>query len=316
MLKQGIPAIKFLYFMLNYSRLAIPKYFYALQLKRVLRIIQNHTHVQLIQKRAQYYNKLTQITPLDSSGIELHAFGYRKKFKSYFFDVYEYSRYFNQTYKISYEFGDVQQVPQTPSLVKSRPISHDNQHAILFKLNKYRHFKFVTDTIPFVQKKDILLGRMRVFQQHRMQFYDMYFNSDVCDLGQVNAHQGNSHYIKPFMSIAQQLHYKYILCLEGNDVASNLKWVMSSNSIAVMPTPKFESWFMEGTLIPDFHYIHIADDYSNVHEKLDFYKKHPHKALQIIDNAHEYVSQFTNAFIENLIAIQVLQTYFEKTGQA
>ena len=39
--------------------------------------------------------------------------------------------------------------------------------------------------------------------------------------------------------------HKFILCIEGNDVASNLKWVMSSNSVAVMPKPKFESWFME-----------------------------------------------------------------------
>ena len=51
------------------------------------------------------------------------------------------------------------------------------------------------------------------------------------------------------MTINEQLHYKFILCSEGNDVASNLKWVMSSNSIAVMPKPKFETWFMEGILV-------------------------------------------------------------------
>ena len=28
-------------------------------------------------------------------------------------------------------------------------------------------------------------------------------------------------------------------------------------SIVIMPKPKYETWFMEGTLIPDYHYIFI-----------------------------------------------------------
>ena len=39
------------------------------------------------------------------------------------------------------------------------------------------------------------------------------------------------------VSIDYHLKHKFILCIEGNDVASNLKWVMSSNSVAVMPKP-------------------------------------------------------------------------------
>ena len=54
------------------------------------------------------------------------------------------------------------------------------------------------------------------------------------------------------------------MCVEGVDVATNLKWVMSSNSIAVMPKPKIESWFMENMLIPEKHYIEIKEDYSDV----------------------------------------------------
>ena len=39
------------------------------------------------------------------------------------------------------------------------------------------------------------------------------------------------------LTIREHLDYKFIMALEGNDVASNLKWVMSSNSIAVMTRP-------------------------------------------------------------------------------
>ncbi|GIR91542.1 MAG: hypothetical protein CM15mP92_0060 [Halieaceae bacterium] len=74
-------------------------------------------------------------------------------------------------------------------------------------------------------------------------------------------------------SLDTHLKHKFILCIEGNDVASNLKWVMSSNSVAVMPKPKYESWFMEGKLIPNYHYILIKDDYSDLEEKLNYYKK-------------------------------------------
>ena len=61
------------------------------------------------------------------------------------------------------------------------------------------------------------------------------------------------------------------MALEGIDVASNLKWVMSSNSIAVMPRPTCETWFMEGTLIPDYHYIEIKPDFSDLEERLNQY---------------------------------------------
>ncbi len=66
------------------------------------------------------------------------------------------------------------------------------------------------------------------------------------------------------MSLYDHLHYRYIMALEGNDVATNLKWIMSSNSIAVMPRPTCETWFMEGRLIPNYHYIEIADDFHDL----------------------------------------------------
>ena len=121
-------------------------------------------------------------------------------------------------------------------------------------------------------------------------------------------------YSKP-ISIQKHLDYKFILSLEGNDVATNLKWIMSSNSVAVMPLPKYETWFMEGKLIPDFHYIQIKDDYSDLEEKLHYYIDHPQEAEKIVDNAHQYIQQFNNRKLEDLIALRVLEKYFKKTNQ-
>ena len=105
------------------------------------------------------------------------------------------------------------------------------------------------------------------------------------------------------------------MALEGVDVASNLKWVMSSNCIAVMPRPTYETWFMEGTLIPNYHYIEIKPDYSDLMERIEYYNSHIDEAKAIIKHANEYVRQFRNKHREDLISFMVLAKYFEKTGQ-
>lgn len=111
------------------------------------------------------------------------------------------------------------------------------------------------------------------------------------------------------MSLYEHLDYKFILALEGNDVASNLKWVMSSNSLAVMPRPRFETWFMEGRLRPGYHYVEIADDFADLEEKMDYYIGHPEEAEAIVRHAHEWVNQFRDGERERLVSLLVLEKY-------
>ena len=105
------------------------------------------------------------------------------------------------------------------------------------------------------------------------------------------------------MSIYQQLAYKFIFCIEGVDTATSIKWVMSSNSVCVMPKPKYETWFMEGTLKPDIHYVEVNDDFSNAEEKIKYYSEHTDEALKIIENAHVHVNQFKNSKREIAFAL-------------
>lgn len=116
------------------------------------------------------------------------------------------------------------------------------------------------------------------------------------------------------MTIGEHLDYKFIMSLEGNDVASNLKWVMSSNSIAVTPRLTQETWFMEGTLKPNYHYIEVKDDFSDLEERLTYYIEHPDEAEAIIRHAHAYVEQFRDRDREKLISLLVLKKYFEVTN--
>lgn len=142
---------------------------------------------------------------------------------------------------IDYVFGDVTHIPNSPSIVKSRPISAGNQNSVLLNLDKTRHFVWVKNDKPFHEKKDLLIGRGGADLPNRFDFYEKYFNHPLCDLGFVGRGIGKPEWQKPKFGIEKHLDYKFILSLQGNDVATNLKWIMSSNSIAVMPKPTVET---------------------------------------------------------------------------
>ncbi|NIJ45785.1 hypothetical protein FHR24_002256 [Wenyingzhuangia heitensis] len=265
-----------------------------------------------IKNRLDYYNKL-ESTYKVISGTTIEAFRKPKKLKTYYFDLIEFLRYYSKSNKINYEFGDVVKIPAVPTFVKSRPIKGDNQNSVLMKLNKVRHFKFVKDSINFSDKKNQLIGRAKIFayHPHRIAFYEKYFHHPLCNLGAVNSPKVTQEWDTPKLSIKEHLQYKFILSLEGNDVATNLKWVMSSNSIAVMPMPTYETWFMEGTLIPNYHFICIKDDYSDLEEKLTYYINNTDEALEIVKNANEYTLQFKDDKLESAISFGVVDKYFE-----
>jgi hypothetical protein len=182
-------------------------------------------------------------------------------------------------------------------------------------MDKVRHFIFVDDPLPWEEKKPIAIFRGKAAgKQSRMDFMRMYFGSTICDCGDVSR-PGTvpPEWQTEKKTIGEHLEYRYIMALEGNDVASNLKWVMSSNSIAVMPEPTCETWFMEGCLKPDYHYIRVRSDFSDLEERLHYYIDHPDEAQTIINHAHDYVDQFRDARRERLISLLVLQKYFQFT---
>jgi len=305
---------KILYYLVNYIRQFIPSTFYQ---KKLAQKIHSKQQLRGILKRVAYYNKLSNTITLKNP-VLLSEIKTVPGSKVYFFDLYQYSRYFNQKLKGLFLFGDIIEVPKQPTFVKSRPIGDNNANSVLLKWNKLRHFMFIKkEQKTYPEKKNMLVSRGKVHktQAHRIKFIEKYFAHPMCNIGRVNTNDLNPLWKVPRLSIDQQLDYKFILCLEGNDVASNLKWVMSSQSIAVMPKPKYETWFMEGLLVADVHYIVIKDDYTDLEQRLNYYINNQDKALQIIENANAYVQQFRNQENETLISLLTLKKYFEKTNQ-
>ncbi|MBE9463643.1 glycosyl transferase family 90 [Dyadobacter subterraneus] len=307
------------YYTVNYVRKLIPNILYQKSLRKKI-LSSDEYDTDYLTSRLNYYNKLSGQKEVRESAVSLDEMNKVKGHSSYYFDAYQYTRYFRNSLKANFIFTDVIHVPDVPTLQKSRPVAGNNENAVVLKMDKRRHFLFVKDPYSFSEKKDMLIGRGSVNapnspQPHRMRFMEMYFGHPLCDLGQVNKAGGNPQWLRPKISIIDHLKFKFILSLEGNDVATNLKWIMSSNSVAVMPEPKYETWFMEGTLIPDFHFIRIKEDYSDLEERLRYYIDHPAEAQKITANANAYVRQFWDDKVEDLLSILVLQKYFESTGQ-
>jgi len=302
------------YYVRAILRELLPDYFCRIQLKSKLKK-QTEFDIEYIQRRVNYYCKLQNCKPPFNFQVQLSEFKIPARIRAYYFDSYEYTRFFSKTLRATFLPGDITHIPDFPTIVKSRPIGNHNANSVILNLDKIRHFIFVNDKRPFISKKDLLVGRGAVTQSHRKRFLEMYFNHPLCNVGQVNRDNLGDKYLVEKMTIDEQLEYKFILSLEGNDVATNLKWIMSSNSLAVMPCPKYETWFMEGTLVANYHYVLINDDYSDLEERLNYYIGHPEEALEIVRNANEYTNQFRNKNREDVISLLVLDKYFRETGQ-
>lgn len=313
--------VKALWFARNFIRYAVPKPLLRKRLEGLLEEARRRPDWEYIRDRVDYCNKLEPMpTPEGLRPLGEHRLGKGIR-TAYFFDTYEFTRWFDDALLWRTVPGDVTTVPELPSVVKSRPIAGDNANSVLLNLDKARHFVFLRDDIPFREKEDRAIFRLTINCHHpnhvlRRRFMEMYYGSAICDAGISNRHPTlPPEWTKPHIPMYDHLRYKFVMAIEGNDVATNLKWVMSSNSLAVMPPPTYETWFMEGRLVPDFHYVAIRPDYSDLEERLRHYIEHPDEAERILRNAHEWIAQFRDRRREKLVSLLVLQKYFERTGQ-
>lgn len=287
----------------------LPKQIYQQRLLNELENIKLYTHSE-IEQRVNYYLKPQAFLELDKACTShLNQFKLKNNSSAYYYDLLSCLRYFPAHLKFSYLFGDVIHVPDQPTFVKSRPISNDNHNSVLFKLNSVRHFKFVHDPFRFRDKKDIAIFRGACHQSKRKEFLKACFATPNTDIGDTRKQAKGQTVYKAPISIREHMKNKFIISVEGNDVASNLKWILNSNSLCFMTRPKYETWFMEGTLIPNYHYVLLKDDYSDLAEKIDFYRQNDTDAQQIISNAKQFSAQFQDLKKEKLISLLVMQNY-------
>lgn len=232
-----------------------------------------------------------------------------------------------------YPHDRVELMMDAPTLVKSREITIDPHYSILMKLNTSRHYERVSQVrfydIPFAHKQNKVLWRgsstgygfgnnipVRIASREKLVLKYGLSKHPQIDIGLTKLVQNAvskkkiyGNYLKQTMSLEQMLTYKYIISLEGNDVASDLKWLLYSNSIVFMPKPTIESWILESHLIPYYHYIPLDSDFSNLETQIQWCDSHPCECEQISRNATQYMSLFMEEDNEIDVMKKVLEYY-------
>lgn len=308
------------YYIRSYLREYTPKIFSQMQLNRILRQMDQRQDKEEIMRRVNYYCKLDKGSNFNRQMWSDKAIMLQDQpvtgQKTYYFDAMEYARYFSQDLRWILDAGDKPYVAPEPAIVKNRPIVEHNENSVILNLDKNRHFLFVRDNKPWRDKKNMTIfrGDLGPRKENRDVFMNRWYGHPMVDAASTNRSEQHPEWQRGKLTIGEHLDFKFIMSLEGNDVASNLKWIMSSNSIAVTPRLTQETWFMEGTLIPNYHYVEVKEDFSDLEERLTYYIAHPDEAEAIICHAHEYVKQFIDTKREKLISLLVLKKYFEITN--
>ena len=253
----------------------------------------------------------------------------------YLFPVAELLKQINQNQKCLVRVGDAYNPLQVPTLVKARLIA-DPGLCVTAPLNHRRHFGLMRPTlevdIPWHKKKNKLLwrgaatGPLRGIPERNFQSrayivdvarrkketslinvgFTKLLNNPISSLNEVKELHVRH------MSIKEQLQYKYLLSLEGNDVASGLKWMMISNSCVLMPVPAIESWFCESLLKPWEHFIPVDPNLGDLEEKLEFCIKNEDVAMAVAQQGKDFAMQFINQQVERELFCSVMTWYCER----
>jgi hypothetical protein len=185
-----------------------------------------------------------------------------------------------------------------PVLTKARIIKNKN-NGILLKLSNHRHWSILNnfkDPYTWENKENEIIWRGTSYssfkkKNNRFTFVKKYYDKHNIGFSDKNPSFSDKFY-KGYLNIDQQLKYKYLISLEGNDVATGLKWMLYSNSVVIMSKPVIEGWLMEGLLKPYVHYVPLKNDFSDLEEVLEWCIKHDHICKRISENATEWMVQF------------------------
>lgn len=131
------------------------------------------------------------------------------------------------------------------------------------------------------------------------------------------------HYVREKAKIAEMVRYKYLLSIEGNDVATGLKWMLYSNSVVLMAPPTKASWAMEDLLLPFVHYIPLAPDLSNLLDMVEWAEEHSAACKEIAMRSTEYIERLwlseqakaDNELLKDMLANAYVSQFQEPLSQ-
>lgn len=312
--------------------------------------LENESERNITERVLYYLGNLTKDYNINYSKVDFHSKSIhlidenilhennkkklqRSTFDNYFSEIKNYYKKLKQLYphidaRIIFIPGDVSHSRKdVPMVSKTRPINQRGLNVIL-PLNNVRHWKPVReakekDTIPWENKKPRAVWRgAATGRDKRIQLVENWRNFpdksriDIAFTSFLDSYKGekNPILLGDRMTLDELLQNRYLISVEGNDVASNLKWILASQTVCIMPEPQMESWLMESLLVPWKHYVPVKSDFSDLMSVLYYCEQHPNKMKDIIKNANEYMEQFNDQDKETEIITRVLKGYCDKTN--
>jgi len=215
---------------------------------------------------------------------------------------------------------------------------------IIWPMNNKRHFDphifknvRIADIVPWECKQHIAVWRGKLTGYlasaikgktiseicdsiSRCLLVKKYSNSSLLNVG-ISESEANQDFgvslqyvLKDIMSMEEQLQYKMIIVMEGNDVATSLKWALYSRSLVLMKVPSFTSFAMEEWLEPWTHYVPLKSDLSDVEEKIRWVMEHDEEARIISERAtlfiHDLLFHPESELENKKIKKKLLRQYF------
>jgi hypothetical protein len=194
---------------------------------------------------------------------------------------------------------------------------------IIFPIKGY-HFPLdinFNDTINFYNKNNKLFwrgsstGSANINENKRYQIISKNFNIHPdFDIGFSNLVQNNTDFFHPFyksyIEKFDQVNNKFILCIEGNDWASNFPWVLASNCCPIHNYP-FESvsyLFGQG-LEPYVHFIPINCDGSDLLDKYNWCLNNIDKCNEIANNGKIYMESYMSEYLFDQVMNEFFRLY-------
>ncbi|AYV75505.1 MAG: lipopolysaccharide protein [Terrestrivirus sp.] len=216
-------------------------------------------------------------------------------------DIYEIAKRVDPLYRYSnfyFVYGDDTFSITDVNFCKARQIGDDKKKCL--HLNTYRHFNSENlsiahnDNILFENKIPKAIWRGATTKcKSRFDLIDLWANNNkYIDVGfsEVNDESAPKYEVKNILPVSEMIKYKYLLVLEGNDVASSFVWSFLTNSIVIMPKPKYEMITGQGQVISGYHYIEIKDDTTDLEEKIIWCESHIDECKQIIENKKKFIN--------------------------
>lgn len=308
-------SLKAYFYLENFIKISVGFLFKSKLKNFASEVINSSVTDKEILSRVDYYISMKNSFELCDKSISIKEFNLRDYPSMPSIDLLRVLQYFPDELRFNTFLFDFKENFKIPTIVKCRPVGQSAVNCVLLKLNKFRFFNFPKDDLVFLKKTNTAIFRGACHKTHRKCFVETNYRIPKTDIKDTRKESRGKPYFSAFTTVKEQLRHKFIISIEGNDVASNLPWIMASNSIAFMTKPKFEGWFMQGRLIPNYHYVLLKDDYSDLEEKIDYYSSNEAEAHEINHNAKKHVAQFFDKRTELITSLLVLEKYFRLSGQ-